>query len=79
MKFITGGIQGHEQQRLAGVFPMPWARLHPKPLGERAPNQDRKDGIFGQVRAFANGNNHFMNSGGLEMRKQPEQEGLNDP
>jgi len=30
------------------------------------------------VRAFANGNDYFMNRSGLEMRKNPEQEGLND-
>lgn len=63
MKFIGGGVEKNNQDGDGGFAPLPRARVVWHRFAHGAPEQGGKDGVFGQVRAFAE---EMMN--GLDMR-----------
>ncbi len=77
VKFVGGGVEKDQEQGAADLGPGP-RRQPALPGVQRAPEQERQHGVFGQMRAFADEMVDLLDVRLRHVREEPVQEGFNE-
>ena len=79
VEFIGGGVEEEDRQGEAGFIPAPGASVVFLGLADGAPGEKNKEGVFGQVTAFAEEMMQVADVLLGHMREEPADEGFKDP
>ena len=77
MKFIARRVKKNNQQRAADLWPRPRRQIVFR-LMQRAPQQQREHGVFGQMAAFADEVMQGLNFRLRHVREEPAQKRLDE-
>jgi len=78
VKFIGRGVGEYDQDNDGRLAPAPRAEVVPDGFAYGPPEEPRKDGIFGEMRAFAQQMVNEMDVRPGHARKQPVEKRLNE-
>ena len=76
VEFIGGGIEENNEDRDGGFAPAPGPRVFADGFADGAPEEDGEDGVFGEVRAFADGVMNHLDVCLRHVREEPVEEGF---
>ena len=77
MKFVAGSVKENDEQRAADFRPRPRRQIRFGRV-QRAPEQQREHGVFGEMTAFAEQMMNEFNVRLRHLRKQPAQKRFDD-